>query len=239
MKLALILASVFLLGFSHAADAQQCPREDAMVFSVPSVSRVLKGRVIFHDGIRPWFGLKLDAPVCGKKEMQLILNSEDETVKAERRQLLETIRGCEATVRGKLDISATAYYSTDIFQTVEEVKPDSTCVLQHAFPDTSYAQMDTNVRSYVVTMIFDYGKNLPVSAVVRSGSRELHPWQVYADYFLNGEEDATASCADGFRMKLLSSSRNANAQTFDNQVVTIAPETGDRRVVLRFECKRR
>ena len=43
-----------------AAIGQQCPQASAANPDSESESRTLDGKLIFHDGIRKWFELKLD-----------------------------------------------------------------------------------------------------------------------------------------------------------------------------------
>jgi hypothetical protein len=44
---------------------QQCPQSSATAADYGSVIRTLEGTLVFHDGIRKWFELRLDQPKCG------------------------------------------------------------------------------------------------------------------------------------------------------------------------------
>src|SRR6478735_2622446 len=103
--------------------AQECPQTNRTGPTVASEVRTLMGRLIFHDGIRKWFELKLDQPQCGQPSIQLVRIERDWTP-------LEVLRGCRVRSRGALDLSGTGYYSLDTYQSVDQIEPVGTCARQ-------------------------------------------------------------------------------------------------------------
>src|SRR5215472_9855988 len=97
-------AQVFASFVTAQALAQECPRESSTGPNIPSRVRALEGKLIFHNGIRGWFELRLDTPQCGNNSVQLV--SFKEKVKA-----LEIFRGCRVRSTGTIDFSPTGYYS--------------------------------------------------------------------------------------------------------------------------------
>jgi len=185
-----------LLAFAVAACAalpalgQQCPHAGAP--GAPSEVRTLRGALVFHDGIRQWFELKLDQPQCGQASIELV------RVDGKWSQL-EVLRGCQIRSRGTIDLSPTGYYSLDMYQDVEEVASVGACAQQLPFPDYSKAKADKTVPEYRVEMHVNYeAGDHPVLFSVSSAGKELRPWQAYAHYLLTGGFVLYGFCADGF-----------------------------------------
>ena len=178
------LALLFVAGVTQHALGQECPNGDAV--------RTLEGKLVFHDGIRKWFELALDAPECGQKSVQLI-QFEKQAVP------LEVFSGCRVRSRGAVDFSPTGYYSLETFQDVQAIEPVGTCSLQAPFPDYSAAKPDEHVGSYRVDMHVLYRPgDHPIAFEVQSAGRALHPWQAYASYQLTGGFVLYGLCGDGF-----------------------------------------
>ncbi len=91
---------------------------------------MLEGRLIFHDGIRQWFELKLDQPQCGRASIQLVRGNLDP-------KPLEVLRGCRIKSQGVLRFRATGYILLDVFQNVEQIESVGKCVRHAPFPDFS------------------------------------------------------------------------------------------------------
>jgi hypothetical protein len=152
----------------------------------------LEGRLIFHDGIRGWFELKLDRPQCGQNSIQLVQLDE----KAEG---LEVFMGCRVESSGEIDFSGTGYFSLDTFQAVKTIRPIGACSRQLPFHDYSDAKPDQRIRAYRVKMHVNYRPgDHPVVFDVRSASGKLRPWQAYASYWLTGSFVLYGYCGDGF-----------------------------------------
>jgi hypothetical protein len=174
------------------AFGQQCPRTSATGPGTASQVRTLEGRLVFHDGIRKWFELKLDQPQCGQSSIQLIRINADWTSVA-------VLRGCRVRSSGAIDFSPTGYYSLDTYQAVEKIEPVGECAKQLPFPDYSKAMPDKSVREYRVEMHVDYEPgDHPITFRVSHAGKELKPWQAYASYMLTGGFVLYGYCGKGF-----------------------------------------
>jgi hypothetical protein len=98
-----LLAILVLACLPAQASAQQCPRLNPAGPDVPSQVQSLTGKLIYHDGIRQWFELKLDKPKCGERSIQLVTLDD-------RTNALDTLRGCSVKTTGNLGIAGTGYY---------------------------------------------------------------------------------------------------------------------------------
>jgi hypothetical protein len=169
---------------------QQCPKEDAKGFT-PSEVRTLEGKLVYHDGIRKWFELKLDAPQCGQASIEL--------VRMDNWRLLEILRGCHVRTVGVIDNSPTGYYSLDLYQDVTKIEPVGACARQKPFPDYLKAKPDASVQSYRVEMTIHYGQeDSPILFRVTHAGRVLQPWQAYASYWFTGGFVLYGQCGKGF-----------------------------------------
>jgi hypothetical protein len=242
---ALLFVAAFLVG-SGVSQAQDCPREKPDGPYVESASRTLVGRVVFHNDLRQWLSLEVDEPVCGERVIELFADGGGGGFEVDQRNSreLERFRGCRVKSMGTLGIPGTGYYSAHLFQNVEKIEPEAGCVRQPAFPDCSKAKPKQGVRSYRVSMWFDYmAPQGPVHATVMSGQQRLGPWQAYASYWLTGGFVFYAHCADDFTMSRLSGTRAAkpDATVMENWA-ELDPETaadkGVRRIRLSFTCRR-
>jgi len=169
---------------SHAFGLE-CPRQ-SLGSMIPSRVRSLEGRLIYHDGIRQWFELKLDKSQCGEASIELI-------------HAPETLRGCRVKSTGSIDFSPTGYYSLEEFQDVDRIEPIGFCSRQPPLPDYSKAKPDSSIRAYRVDMHVIYGPgDHPIQFRIRSGNKELRPWQAYASYMLTGGFVLYGKCGIGF-----------------------------------------
>ena len=186
------LALLLIICGATAASAQQCPRSSAT--DSASRTQTLKGRLIYHDGIRQWFELKLDKPKCGKQSVQL-------TAPENGWKSLQSFRGCRVASLGQIDFSPTGYYSLDLYQYVTKVRPVGACVRKPLLPDNSKAKPDVHVRSYTVHMYVDYRPgDHPIRFHVSSAGRQLRPANAYADYVLTGGYVLYGECGHGFQV---------------------------------------
>ena len=96
---------------SWPASGQHCPQH-----SRTSELRWLEGKLVFHDGLRQWFELKLDQPQCGQTSIELMWEGDKSTP-------LEILRGCRVRSRGIINVLVTGNYA----QQVEAVEPVGAC----------------------------------------------------------------------------------------------------------------
>lgn len=106
-----IIATSILLFSTVSAHAQECPQRSATGATVASASLTIEGSLIYHDGIRQWFELRLNQPQCGQSSIQLVALKDTWTA-------LEVLRGCRVKSTGPIDFSGTGYYSLDTWQNV-------------------------------------------------------------------------------------------------------------------------
>jgi hypothetical protein len=241
-KLAIwVAALVVMLCTSSLASAQQCPRTPPNGAFLASQPRALKGRVIYHDGIRQWFELRLDRPQCKQTSIQLV-----ETGDGPGR--LAALRRCHVTTYGQVTASATGYYSLDLYQAVSSIQPDRPCIRKSAFVDHSHDRPNPHVRSYTVEMHFNYTRgDHPILFDVRSGRVRLWPWQAYANYDLTGGYVLYGHCGRGFVVDRVFGTPAAHPTHSDDptspdDMATYDPETaaqaGVTRLNLGYTCVR-
>ncbi len=213
-KLAFIRISGLALAFAvcggNGVFGQECP-QDSSTGNIPSQSRTLDGKLIFHDGIRKWFELKLDGPQCGVESIQLIQIEE-------KYKDLEMFRGCSVKSSGIIDFSQTGYYSLNLFQDVKKLEPVGTCQTKLPFTDYSNAKPDKLVQAYTVDMHVIYNQSdHPIVFRARGAGKELMPWQAYASYLLTGGFVLYGYCGDGFVTDTVFGTPEANPEHFTEQ----------------------
>jgi hypothetical protein len=207
---ACLMALLFLICGAGPAFAQQCPRASSTRPDTPSRVQPLEGRLIYHDGIRQWFELKLDKPKCGQASIQLLEPESDP-------RALERFRGCRIRSSGAIVFSLTGYYSRDLNQWPERVEPVGACSRQKPFPDYATARPDARVRSYRISMHVDYRPgDHPIVFHVWSSGREIRPWQAYASYMLTGGFVLYGLCGDGFVVDRVYGTPEARPFHFDD-----------------------
>lgn len=244
------LITVALLLFVCAAlsaRGQQCPKENPNGPSHPSETRTLEGQLIYHDGIRKWFELKLDRPECGQESVQLLQRGGAWV--PSNPALLETLRGCHIRTKGVLALPSTGYYTLDLYQNVEDVEPVDECMKQPPFPDFSKAKPDKSIRNYRVEMTIDYTQaDHPIFFRVTSVGKELQPWQVYASYFLTGGYVLYGDCAKDFAVDRVFGDSEASPQHFvergdPNDSAMFGPDDTDgvvnKKLHLGYTCMRK
>jgi hypothetical protein len=237
MRAALITAILSFV-LIHQARSQSCPQSSPDGALIESSPQTLSGKIIFHNDLRQWFELRLETPVCGETVVELVANYK-------RISLVRTIqmlRGCRAIVSGTLGLPGTGYYSAELYEMVEAVKPDSGCVRQLPFPDYSKLKPSRSLRSYRVSIWFDYTTpDSPLHVSVRDGNRSISPWQPYASYWLTGDFQFYANCASGFGVTHFNGTPEAKPGITDN-TISLDPETAAlkhvNRIRLDFTCRR-
>jgi hypothetical protein len=205
-----MLACILVVSAPAFAAGQTCPKSSEAGSSVQSEVRTLEGNLIFHDGIRKWFELKLDQSQCGQASIQLVQGERAGTP-------MEVLRGCRVRSRGALDFSGTGYYSLEVFQDVRAIEPAGKCERQPPFPDYSKTKPDQAVREYRVDMRVNYeAGDHPVVFRVTNAGKELQPWQAYASYSLTGGFVLYGHCGDGFVVDKVFGTSEAHPDHFDD-----------------------
>ncbi len=236
-----VLALTFL-NWTAAALAQLCPQTNPTGPTIASEVRSLEGRLIFHDGIRKWFELKLDQPQCGQTSIELVRGERDWTP-------LEVLRGCRVRSKGALDSAGTGYFSLDIFQSVNQIEPVGACVPQLPFPDYSKAKPAKSIREYRVEMHVNYVPgDRPIIFRVSSAGKDLAPWQAYAGYWLTGGFVLYGQCGNGFVVDKVFGTPEAKPSHFDeprtsSDMAAFDPESaaaaGKKDLHLGYTCVRK
>ena len=172
--------------------------------------RTLEGQLVFHNGIREWFELRLDESQCGQASIQLVWTKRAWTP-------MEVLRGCRVRSRGTLDFSPTGYYSLDVYQDVQVIESVGKCERQSPLPDYSKAKPDRAIRAYRVDMDLNYepGDHPVVFRVTNGQGKELRPWQAYASYNLTGGLVLYGLCGDGFMVDKVFGTPEARPGHFD------------------------
>jgi hypothetical protein len=210
-----VASLLFVFADLHAR-GQQCPKENPDGPSQPSEARTLEGQLIYHDGIRKWFELKLVRRECGQESVQL-LQGGGAWVPGYPASL-ETLRGCRVRTKGVLAPPSTGYYTLDLYQNVDDVEPIGECTKQPPLPDFSKAKPDKSIRSYRVKIIIDYEQaDHPIFFRVTSGGKDLQPWQAYARYWLTGGYVLYGYCAEDFIVDRVFGDSEATPQHFEER----------------------
>jgi hypothetical protein len=242
MKLAVglaVVASLLFVCAAQCARGQQCPKENPKGPSEPSEARKLEGQLIYHDGIRKWFELKLGQSECGQESIELV--PADGAFAPGYPVSLEILRGCRVRTKGVLDLPSTGYYSLGLYQAVDEIVPVGECMKQPPFPDYSKAKPDKSIRSYRVEMAIDYEQgDHPMFFRVTSSGKELKPWQAYASYVLTGGFVLYGYCADGFAVDKAFGTPEAKPQVIDSALFDpeSAAAAGKKKLHLGYTCMR-
>jgi hypothetical protein len=233
------VASLLLVCAALPVRGQQCPKKNQNGPSQPSEARTLEGQLIYHDGIRKWFELKLDRSECGQESVELV--QVYGAFAPGYRASLETLRGCRVRTKGVLGLPSTGYYSLDLYQAVDVVDPVGKCMKQPPFPDYSKVKPDKSIRSYRVemTIVYEQGDH-PILFHVTSGGRELKPWQAYASYRLTGGFVLWGYCADGFAVDKAFGTPEAKPQVIDSAAFDpeSAAAAGKKKLQLGYTCMR-
>jgi hypothetical protein len=182
-----------LVFVAAGARAQDCP--SAANEGHASAASVLRGVVTVHHELRDWLGLKLESPVCGQREVQLVFAA------GEAYRNVESFRECTVTATGKLFEGETGYYSADVALSEPVLKPDGSC---HPYPvrtDPKLAPLPKVVSYFRVSIRVDFRGKGHVEVEVRGENQEkLESWESFAYYQINGGRDMLwFGCREGFR----------------------------------------
>lgn len=192
MRALIVLAAALLT--SLTINAQTCPTSEGDA-SAPST---LHGRLLLHDELREWIGIKLDRPACEESEVQLVFSKNEDWRKA------ETLRGCAVTAIGVLYESPTGYYSANIAISNATLNPDSSCHTFPGRPDSSGVPIPPTVKEYQASITVDYRGKGHVDVKVWQAHDQrvlLKPWQAYVNYLITGgEEIIWFDCQKNFRI---------------------------------------
>lgn len=146
----------------------------------PDAPSTLSGQLIYHDGIRKWFELKLDRAQFGQGSIQLVSSGPDW-------KQIQVLRGCRVRSKGPVFLSPLGdyHYSLKTAQSVQRIEPVATCALKPLIQAVSTAKPDKSVRDYRVDMRVNYSPgDHPVAFRVTSAGKELLPSTSYASYSL-------------------------------------------------------
>ena len=239
---AALLTVALVVCAAVAAVGQACPKSSATGPTAASEKRTLEGFLVFHNGIRQWFELKLDQQQCGQRSIQLVRDEQEDWTP------LEKLRGCRIKSRGAIDFSPTGYYSLDTYQSVDEIEPVGKCARKPRFPDYSQAKPDKAISAYRVEMDVDYEPgDHPIVFHVSSSGKELRPWQAYASYMLTGGFVLYGYCGKGFVVDKVFGTPEANPSHFtesrdSGNMATFDPEgaatSGKTHLRLGYTCVR-
>lgn len=218
-----------------SACAQSCPQQSSTGPSVPSATQTLTGKLVYHDGLRQWYELKLDKARCEAQSIELVRGEKSWTP-------LEVLRGCQVSSRGTIRIPLTGYYSLALYQDVTDVEATGTCIQQKQLPDYSGFKPDKAIRRYRVMMLIDYEPgDHPIDFQVTSAGRRLRPWQAYASYLLTGGFALYGECGAGFMANQAFGTVKAKPWTLDGEAL-FDPETaaaaGEKHLRLGYTCVR-
>jgi len=212
--------------------AQVCPSEHGDA-TAPST---LHGKIMYHDELRQWIGLKLDRPACDQSEIQLVFVTGDETLAWRK---AKSLSGCQATVEGMIVESLTGYYSTDLNIADPKINVDPGCTPKPLEPDLYQVTVPKTVNKYNAEMKVDLrGKGRLDGSASNAQGRLLSPWQAYVKYMLTGGMTMWLECADDF---VLSNPRRfPNAGDFDvlGGRIGMGLEDDADHVVVTYTCTR-
>ena len=162
---------------------------------IPLQVQTLSGQLVYHDGIRKWFELKLDRAKSGQSSIQLV-------PEAESWKPMQALRGCRVRSKGSVFSSPIGdpYYSLDTTQSVQHIEPVETCTLKPPIPSSGNGTApDKDVHDYQVDMrVNSSSGDHPVVFRVTSAGKELLPWQAWVRYELTRGFALNGLCDGGF-----------------------------------------
>ncbi|WMW80738.1 hypothetical protein RF679_00320 [Undibacterium cyanobacteriorum] len=202
---------LFLCSTSAWSQVEHCRTSTDAQENRAVVPQTLTGRLVFRQGLRSWFELKLDRPYCGQASLQLIADDQSKIA-------LERFRDCRVETRGVIDTPDTGYYSAAYFQSVTIMKGIDGCELSARFPDYSKYKPTPGIRYYRVDFFFRYGdgeRDTPINVTVTHKGRKLRPWQAYASYYLTGGFALYGSCAESYVLGRVSGTVEGHPGHFD------------------------
>jgi hypothetical protein len=179
-----------MISAAASAFGQACPKSSQTEPWASSEVRTLEGKLVFHDGLQPWFELKFDKTQCGQASIELIQAQGDPPPP------MEVFRGCRVRSRGEINFSTNAI-KREMYQNPVAIESVGECKRQLPFPDYSKVKPDQAIHEYRVDM--QVRPHHPIVFRVTSAGKELRPWRVYASYITTGSGFLLyGSCAAGF-----------------------------------------
>lgn len=235
MRTLIVLATALLA--TIAVNAQTCPTEDEHGLREAARPSVLHGTLLLHDDLRHWLGIKLERPVCGQAEVELVF------FKAGRRIEAETLRGCNVTATGKLYYTPTGYYSAAMAISDATLKPDPSCHPFPVEPDPSAIPVPPTVKAYHASISVDYRGEGHIDVTVWQGDDKrvpLTPWQAYVSYALNGALVVIwFDCQKDFRIKDITQTPHNPNGFFQDEPHGTALQDMNGMNVVKFTCQRK
>ena len=192
MNISRLLVPLFVASLTYGIAVGQQPQSKEREAETPPQVQTLTGQLVYHNGIRKWFELKLDREQSGQTSIQLVPEGDDW-------KQIDVLRGCRVSSKGPIYSSPTGYYSLETSQCVQHIEPVGTCTPKPPLPAESKEKPSENVHQYRVDMLVNYSPgDHPVVFHVTSASKELQPWQAYASYRLTGGFVLYGLCGEGF-----------------------------------------
>jgi hypothetical protein len=198
-------AAVAMLLFSCCVMGLAEQQRSSSLVNEPDVPSTLSGQLIYHNGIRKWFELKLDRAQFGQGSIQLVSWGQDW-------KQIQVLRGCRVRSKGPVFLSPLGdyHYSLKTTQSVQHIESVATCTLKPLIQVGPMERPDKSVRDYRVDMrVNNSPGDHPVVFRVTSAGKELQPSASYASYHLEpwtsyvsprlpGGSALYGTCGEGF-----------------------------------------
>lgn len=237
--------AIIWIATSSAALAQSCPvrRQPKPIDSGydnsldPSARQLIAGTIFYHQNLRTWFGLRPDTPICGQSEFELVPGLPSDFQEVQKH--IETSRGCQATIVGKLIFRDGKEHASAIVLETDNVVPDPACTPKPELPDNKKLKPQANVRKYDVTLAVSFAGDGSVHVTVRNQDQVLHPWQAYMTYQLDNERIFSATCSYGFVVSHVSSKPAGAFQSTYDASLDISSFSGNTSTIaMTYTCTR-
>lgn len=241
---AIVVLAALLCPASYLTYAQSCPvkRTPKRVDSAydngiePSSKQPIVGTVIFHQDLWDWFSFRAEKPLCGQTEFEFM--SFSASPRSFRKEL-EALRNChKTTVTGTLFFPSDGEKAGALRLQPETIVADPSCRRLPELLHSDQLQPRADVTRYRVIATVTLAGKESVRFSVRSGSRQLAPWQAYVTRPFE-HNSYFASCGTGFLVTDVSSKPEAASQSFVNIDLDIFPFSGKTpTIIVRYGCKR-
>jgi hypothetical protein len=190
------------------------------------VSQTLKGRLTSHQGLRSWWGIRLDRSICTLKhptdltgahyadvdELQLIFLNQDSFAK------YEGLLNHRVSVSGKLMGRATAYHQTNVLIIVDQVASLDGVQVQE--PRTAKQKLpplrDLESYSAAVTVLPRPASRVIEQAWDKDPASFFPDSDRYVEHMFNGPMDIMwVKCREGYKIESPESSTNSSIFQMD------------------------
>jgi len=183
---AVAMAAALLPG-APAARAQACPQLEGA--KEAAEASLLRGKVAYHDELRPWLGLELDAPACGETEILLVFTD----ARGNGRRRAESLAGCRVTASGKLYSGPSGDYPVSLAMNDAALTPDASCQPRPVRRDPATVEIPDDLKAYHAAIQVDYRDRGHVAVRVWREAKNqevlLRPAGAYVTYFFNAGGD--------------------------------------------------